>query len=283
MRRRAVLGAMTPTLIGGCLRLEGGSSERSETATTRPPSTATVDDGTTASSTATGVVASAAINDEFGTGTPGELAVTVANNAATEFEGEVLLLFDREVQSARSVEVAAGAETTTAVPVDAFDVGERTVSVEVRGPDVREVAFERTMGAQASPVALEWGTEYNQPGSTRSRSYICSALSVESPDGTLARYDVGTFPEGLTFLAGTYDGNPENREGVDRWFGGGDRGTVMTFDGVDLRAATTLRLSGRLADTLDSLPVTCRTGSVEVAERTWERDGEHTIPLTLQE
>jgi len=274
---------MTPTLVGGCLRLEGGSNDSSETATTRPESNATVDDRTTTSTTATGVVASAAMNEEFGTGTPGELAVTVANNTTTGFEGEVLVLFDREVQSARSVEVAADDERTVALSVDALDVGERTVSVEVRGPDVRVVAFERTMGAQASPVALEWGTEYNEPGSTRSRSYICSALSVESPDGTLARYDVGTFPEGLRFLAGTYDGNPENREGVDRWFGGGDSGTVMMFDGVDLRAATTLRLSGRLADTLESLPVTCRMGSVEVAERTWGRDGEHAIPLTLQE
>jgi hypothetical protein len=283
MKRRWVLGALSPMLTGGCLRLEGGAGTSTQAGTgdgdeTTTPSTTASGRTTT---TPQGLVVSAEMTDQIGSGTGGEITIRLANNAATAFDGEVLLLFDRAVHSTQPVGVDAGGETTTAVSVDALDVGERRVTVEVRSADVREVVFDRSLGTAANPVTLEWGTEYSPPGNTRGRSYICTGIAVESPTGTLGSYNVGGEEDGISFYAGTYRTNPERRQTVNRWLGGGDRGTVMAFEDVDLRAATTLRLRGHLPDTLDSMPVVCRMGGLKVAEVTWERDGEHTVPLTL--
>ncbi|NHN40662.1 hypothetical protein G9C85_03295 [Halorubellus sp. JP-L1] len=284
MKRRGVLGALVPTVVGGCLRLEGGrgtstgeSTVRGESITTAPASTAEV------TTTASELVASAEMTEQIGSATAGEITVHIDNSAATSFDGELLLLFDREVQSTQSVTVDAGAETTAVVPVDALDVGERTVSVELRASDRREVVFEETLGTPTTPLALEWGADYSPSHRTRAWSYVCYEIAIESPTGTLATYNVGGPEEGLTFYGGTYRFNPEQRQDVSRWFGGSARGTVMGFEDVDLEAATTMRLTGHLAKTIDSLPVVCRMSGLEVAERTWERDGEHTIPLTLFE
>ncbi|NHN40923.1 hypothetical protein G9C85_04640 [Halorubellus sp. JP-L1] len=283
MNRRAILASLGSLSVGGCLRLADGASTTQDGTRSEEPD---VDTGTTTGRPDPAVeVSTVDPPAKLGIGTTEQVTVRVENRTEGVFDGEILLLFDREVQTAESVTVAGESTVQQTITFELEALTERTVEVEVRAAGFRKVVFRRTVAPATYAVRLEWGAaEQNSAESwTSIKSFRCYEIRVETEWETLAVYDVGNPETEPRFLTDTGFAT-EDTHGTFRWFGGGDTGTSIAFEGVDVADAARLVLVGTPASELDELPVEGYVGEIQTDATTWTNELQaHTLSLSLED
>lgn len=304
-RRDLVLGA-SPLVLSGCLRLSenadksdphgNGDDEGGDPAGQSLGSDETGDgaeEGATTEDRNGEFDLRASIDHlpEFVPGVSEAVPFTVENDGDGPFEGEILLLLDRELEATTTVDLRPHTAVSTEFSVAIDELGGRTVELEARAGEYREVLLETHVDPVWEPLVLDWQDAYvpaddpDNSGATadddRSLSYGCQELYVESGDEILEAYDIGVVGEEPNFLEGAYTAvdDPEGERGTFRFFGTEAGRTVLTFDEGPLSAATRIRLEGFVPG-MESVDVAVSIGEVPIGDFVFADAAEsHAVPL----